>query len=176
MKDVIKHFFPLTLTILCAIFAIHIFLYSFTDIGNIFSDVTQQHLSSSVIEQINAKPESPIPTPKYIGKTLHVGTPTAFDDLFVLELADHTITTVEDLPNTALYLVDVTSSNGVSLLTELSSSDIDNMEEIPSAVIYDKENRLLYFYRSGVYTLHIRLYFNHQSGVLFECQIPVEAR
>ena len=77
---------------------------------------------------------------------------------------------------TALYLVDVKASNNSSVLTRLSTESIKSLDQLPSAAIYDSEQHRLYFHNSGIYTLLIRLYYDHRPGILFECQIPVEAR
>lgn len=182
MKEVIKHYFPLILTVLCAMYGLLIFFHGFTnsqngifsDIGTYFSDGTQKDNLTYVANQMGAQEKAPLPTPKYIGNTITVGEAVSFDKLFTLEFTDGTLSTVEETPTAALYLVDVTHSNGTSVLMKLSSADVENLEELSTAAVYDTDNRLLYFHSSGIYTLYIRLYFNYQSGVLFQCQIPVE--
>lgn len=184
MKETIKHYFPLILTMLCAVFAIHILFRGFTnsshgiftDIGGYFSNYVQKDNLISIAEQIEAQAKTPLPTPKYIGKTLTVGEANSFDDLFALEQSDGSLVSISDLPTAALYLVDVKYSTGTSALTKFSSTDVENLEEIPSAAVYDTEKHLLYFHSSGIYTLYIRLYYDYRPGILFQCQVPVEVR
>lgn len=176
MKETIKHYFPLLLTALCAVFSISFLFSSFSDVGYSFSNITQKDYVTSVAKQAEAQLNAPFPTPKYIGNTLNVGDAYSFENLFLLEFSDGTTTKIKEQSGTSLYLVDIKLHNDDSVLTELSSADIDHLEMIPSAVIYDTENHLLYFHNHGIYKFYIRLYYNHRPGVLFECLVPVETR
>lgn len=182
MKETIKHYFPLILTVLSAICAIQIFFHGsgnsqngiFTDIGTYFSNGMQKNNFTSVAGQVESQKQTPLPTPKYVGNTRIVGEANTFEELFVLQFSDGTLSTIDESATAALYLLDIKNSNDTSVLTKLRSADIDNLEEVPSSVIYDTEKQLLYFHQGGIYKLYIRLYFDHRPGVLYECQIPVE--
>ena len=176
MKESIKHFFPLILTILCTLSGIYLLLYSFSNIGNAFSNLSQKHPSTSIAEKLASQQNTSFPNLIYVGKTLTVGKPNLLSDLFSIKTSADTSSARSTHTDTKLYLVDAKSAKGTSLLTTLSSSEIENMEEIPSAVIYDPNEQLVYFYKSGIYTLSLRLYYGPHAGVLFECQIPVEVR
>lgn len=173
MNETIKQFFPLVLAILCTLCVMILFFYGFSnhshglffDIGSGFSNLKQKDFTTHISEEMNAQQE-PLPTLTYVGKTLTTGNAYPFLDLFQIESST----------DTALYLFDVTSANGTSLLTTLSSSDIEHLEELPSPAVYDSDKGLLYFYQNGIYTLSLRLYHNHRPSVLYECQIPVETR
>ena len=177
MKESIKQFFPLILTALCALSGIS-FLFQgfFFDMGTAFSDMKQKNTTSMVAEELEAQTEEPFPALTYVGNTRTVGETNSLEDLFLLQTSTGETLALSNTANTALYLVDVKSPQGTSLLTTLSTSEIENLEEISSRVIYDADKKQLYFYQSGIYTLCIRLYYNHRPGVLFECQIPVEMR
>lgn len=184
MKEIIKHYFPFILTVLCAVCALSIFFYGFTDsqngiftdIGTYFSNETQKNHLTAVASQVEALEKAPLPTLIYNGNTLLVGEPHTWNELFTLHFSDGTISKLEEQATAALYLIDVAVSDGSSVLTRLSSAEIDSLEELPSAAIYDIEKQLLYFHKSGIYTLRIRFYFDYRPGVLFECQVPVEVR
>ncbi len=175
MKESIKQIFPLILTALCALFGISI-LYQVFDIGTAFSNIRQKNNTTTISDKLEAQEKDPFPSLLYIGKTLTTGSAYVLSDLFLIKTDLDTQSIPVSSPNIALYLIDVTSENGKSLLTTLSSSDIENLEELPSSVIYDSDKHLLYFLKNGIYTLHVRLYYNNRPGVLFECQIPVEMR
>lgn len=182
MKKTIKHFFPLILTALCALFGLSILFHGFsnspngifTEIGGYFLNHTQTDNLTLVAKQVETEEKRPLPIPQYIGGTLTVGEANAFDSLFTLKFPNGTITSIDAESTTALYLLDVTYSNASSALMKLSEEDINALDELPSAAIYDTDNRLLYFNKGGIYTLYMRLYFDYRPGVLFECQVPVE--
>jgi len=166
MKETIKHYFPLVLTVLCTIFATYILFHSFSAIGKIFSNITLKNNQTLVSQQLEESSGISLPAPKYIGGTLTTEEPIVFHDLFSIGASEES----------AIYLVDIKKNGNTSVLTSLSTSNIDKLEDIPSAAIYDKEKQLLYFYSSGIYTFYIRLYYKHYPGILFECQVPVEMR
>ncbi|MBR2045127.1 MAG: hypothetical protein IJ958_03205 [Agathobacter sp.] len=166
MKETIKHYFPLVLTVLGAIYAIYIIFHSIAEIGLIFENASQKDNKTYIAQTLATQLEEDFPTPTYIGNSLIVGEGYVFETLFELD-TDST---------TALYLVDVKASNNSSVLTRLSTKSIKSLDQLPSAAIYDSEQHRLYFHNSGIYTLLIRLYYDHRPGILFECQIPVEAR
>ena len=171
MKQFIKQYFPLILTVLGACFAIQIFFHGFgtlpsnifTHMGSSFSTLNQKDNLSTVAQKMEAQPDVPLPSLLYTGKTLILGEAVCFPDLF--PLSD---------PSAAVYLNDIKNQNGISVLTILTSDEIDNLEELPSEVIYDKEQQLLYFHNSGIYQISLRLFLEGKDGILFECSIPVE--
>lgn len=184
MKRTITHLFPLLLTLLCTIFAVFLLLGQTSDsanglfdkIGTHFENLSQKDNVSSVAENVEALEKVPLPTPAYTGGSLLVGDIHAFTDLFTLKFSDGTTSTLQETPNTALYLMDVTTDTGTPVLTKLSDFEQENSEEIPSAAVYDTRNHLLSFHQSGTYTLTMQLYFDHRPGVFFTCRIPVETR
>lgn len=182
MKESLKHFFPLILTILCTLFGITILFKGFHtygvffDIGSPFSRLEQNHPSTTIANQLDSLENDAIPSLVYIGNALTIGNANSLSDLFVLKTVTGELSSFQNLSNAALYLVDIKSAKGFSILTRLSSAEINELEELPSVAIYDRDKSLLYFHQSGIYTLYLRLYYNQQPGVLFECRIPVETR
>lgn len=182
MNESLKHFFPLILTILCTLFGITILFKGFHtyglfyDIGSSFSSMEQNSSSTTIADQLDSLENNAIPSLVYIGNTLTIGDANSLSDLFVLKTVTEELSSFQNLSNAALYLVDIKSPRGFSILTKLSSTEINELEELPSAAIYDRDNSLLYFHQSGIYTLYLRLYYNHQPGILYECRIPVETR
>lgn len=182
MKEIIKHYFPLTLTALSVIFASLLFFHGFDNssqgffsyIGSSFQTIEQNEIYSTVAQENLGHALTPMPLPIYEGNALVVGNTYDFDSFFKLKFSNGELLSTTELPHTALYLVDIIHTNGSSVLSLLSSDEIASLEEIPSPAIYDKENHQLSFHRSGVYTLITRLYYNQRPGVLFECTIPVE--
>ena len=176
MKETIKLYFPLALTALCAVFAISILFAKHSSLQEMLSKLTSPDYSSTVANELYQLTSGPLPTLKYTATTLTVGDANHFKELFSRVFSDGNETPFHTYQNAALYLVDVKNSSGTSILTKLSTPEIDALESLPSAAIYDTEKQLLYFHKSGSYTLYIRFYFEDRSGILYECQIPVETR
>jgi hypothetical protein len=156
--------------------AISILFFNTNSIGEILSKQTQKNYSTSITEQIDALNNEPIPTLHYTSQVLTVGDANMLEQLFSLKYADGEIKNLADISEASLYLVDIKRDNNTSVLTKLSSAAIDALDTFPSMAIYDTEQNILYFQDSGIYTFYIRLYFRHHSGILYECQIPVETR
>ena len=175
MKEPIKHFFPLVLAVLCTTCGITLLFHTF-DVGTAFSNLKQNTGTTSIAEHLNPLEKEPFPTLIYVGTNVTVGDANRLSDLFQLKTATGTLSALDAVDDTALYLIDVKSETGTSLLTTMSTTDIQNLEELPSRAIYDSDKQLLYFHQSGIYTLCVRFYYNHRPGVLFECRIPVETR
>lgn len=184
MKTSIKQFFPLALTVLCMVTGIMILFHGFQthahgiyfDIGTTFSEITQNTHTSLIAEELIQSEKEDLPTLIYVGGSLSIGEAYALPNLFLLQNAAGTISTLDTLNNTALYLIDIKGETQNSVLTILSTFDLEQLEELPSKAIYDPETQFLYFHQSGIYTLYVRLYFDSRPGVLYQCKIPVETR
>ena len=176
MKETIKHYFPLILSVLCATYAIYTIFHSLTEIGQAFETMSQKNHKSFVAQTIASQIEEEIPTPLYIEQSLIVGEEYFLEDLFELEFSNGSLIPFGADSDIALYLIDIKNANHTSILTKLSTENITSLNTIPSSAIYNTDKKLLYFYSSGIYTLYIRLYYHHHPGVLFECHIPVEVR
>ncbi len=182
MQEIMKHYFPLILAALSAVFALFLFFYGFNNssqgifsyIGGSFQIPEQKEIYSMVALEISEQSLAPMPIPIYEADTLTVGNTYDFDCFFKLKFSNGELFSTTEIPHAALYLVDVISMSGASALSCLSSEEIASLEEIPSPAIYDKENHQLSFHQSGVYTLITHLHYDHRPGVLFECSIPVE--
>lgn len=182
MVNMIKHYFPFILAVFCTIFAIQIFFHGFaaspydlyTSLGTIFSDTKQADNSSSIAQKMEAHPKVPLPSIQYVGKTLMTGDPVHFQELFTLTFSDGMVVSPTSITHAALYLDDIKNSKGNSVLTQLTSLEIANLEEVPTAAIYDTEQDLLYFHNSGIYKIILRLFVEGEDGIVFECNIPVE--
>lgn len=182
MKNVIKHYFPLIISVLGALFAFQIFFHGvaelpsdlFTAIGRTFTDLKQKDNLSTIAQKEEAQPKVPLPSILYTGRTLTIGNAFYLQDLFTLSFSDGTIVSPNARTDAALYLNDIRNLAGESVLTSLSSFEIENLEELPSPVVYDTEQQLLHFHQSGIYQLSLRLFLEGEDGVLFTCSIPVE--
>lgn len=176
MKNILKLYFPLILTVLCTTFAIGFLFRAIPLFSSAFSDMTQTDTFTSVAEELETLPKSPLPTLKYVGNSLTVGDAIAFEPLFLLQFADGTTAYMQNNKQTAIYLFDVTSQNGSSVLSRFSADETLSLEELPSEAVYDNENHILYFRNSGIYTFYIHFYYDYHAGILYECQVPVEVR
>lgn len=172
MKEFIKPLFAIALSAICAFFALHI-LFGVSDVINpIFENGESRFSLLSPDLQPSSNQETP--SLKYIGGSLTVGTPVNFPSLFQLTYPDGTVTSANDDAHTEFYLLDITNATGGSVITILNSSEEIDIEEISSAAVYNKQNAQLAFHNSGIYTACLRVYFENQPGVLYECSIPVE--
>lgn len=176
MKDVIKHYFPLLLTVLCSTFAISLLFQSITQFSSAFSNVTETDNLTFVAKEIESKPKVPLPSLHYIGNSLTVGDSIALEDLFMMHFLDGTTAHLRNTKQAAVYLLDIKSQNGTSVLSRFSSDEIYNMDELPSMAVYDTQQHVLYFRNSGIYTFYIRFYYDSYAGILYECEVPVEVR
>lgn len=98
----------------------------------------------------------------------------AIIDMFEVEYEDGTRIPLSEDDNTSIYLVDVRDSANNILVEKLTTEDIEVLEEIPAAFVYDKEQHILYFHQSGTFQVFIRVYTGSSQGVLYEFTIPVE--
>ena len=182
MKNVLKYYFPLLLTVLCVFFILQILFWNisepsanmFTSIGERLGNIKQTDNTTMVAKKEGAKPQTPLPSITYSGGTLTSGTAVSFPKLFTLTYADGSTASPAASTTAAVYLSDIRNTEQTPVLTRLSSKEIQTLEELPSAVVYDTDRQLLYFYQNGIYSLSLQFFVDGEDGVYFACQIPVE--
>lgn len=182
MKNILKLYFPLILTVLSVFFILQFLFHGLADtssnlfvaIGNNYTDAKQKDNRSLVAQKEGAQPKAPLPSIAYTGGTLITGEDFSFPKLFTLTYFDGTVLSLDAATTAAIYLKDIRNKENDSVLTRLTSMEIKDLEELPSPSVYDTDKQLLYFYQNGIYHLTLQLFIDGEDGIYFTCNIPVE--
>jgi len=180
MKDIIKNYVILVFSALFAIFCINYVWNPVTgtalreEIGNIFENVKEKDRTSESNLLLKEMLNVPIPSVKYIGGTKMIGDSILFKEMFQVSLEgnNYKLGTQED--GFYIYFEDIQDKNGNSVVTYLNLEDIEILEEIPTAFIFDKEQGVLYFHKSGIFVMYVKIYTIDGNSTIYECIIPVE--
>ena len=174
MKELIKHYI---VAVSLALFTIFCIRYLITDsvngIGSIFENVnTKQQKSNShlLLKEITEE----TPNVKYIGGTKQVGDVVIFKELFEVGISGGNYQSGIKEEGFSLYFEDIQNQYGDSMVTYLNTEEIEVLEEIPSAFIFDIEQQQLYFYKSGTFLMYIKVYTENGSSTIYSFTIPVE--
>lgn len=182
MKNIVKILFAFVITGIAVIFAIgYMFDGSiaggnglFQGIGNILSVSTSNRTNTLPELQENMTIKA-APEVVYIGAARQVGESVQFKSMFTVKTENGEKNgTVED--DFAIYLSDIRSRADVSVIEFLTTEQIEALEEIPSAFIYDEETDTLYCFKSGVYTVYIKVYGSNGTQEEYEFLLPVEVQ
>lgn len=181
MKTPIKHLFPIVMAAMGLFFAAVVLFKGllgtdkgiYTDIGTGLTEATEMELINSVSDR-NQESEIEIPAIKYIGGARTVGEEINFKKLFQFTYEDGMVISGTDEAYITMYLNDIKDASGNSVCEKFSTADIDAMEEIPSAFILDQEQNILYFHKSGIFKVLIKVYYDATTDVLYEFTMPVE--
>lgn len=183
MKDTLKHFFALLVIIPVVMFAIY-FLYTgnvgnghglFAGIGNLLEGAVTGGDTDPALPDAGAVTGTDAPLLKYSASTQEIDSSIRFKSLFtvITENGEKNGTTEDDF---AIYLSDVRNSADVSVVEFLTSEEMDELEEIPAPFIYDEESDMLYCYKSGVFTVLVKVYGANGAQAVYEFLLPVEAQ
>ena len=185
IKDIVKQFYPLLIMLGCISFVLWIFFSAevfggegvFLGTGNVFSPMLEtDELKNDGLDYVGSFASGYVPVVKYMGGAQVVGTSMSFKDMFSVKNASGNFVSGSTEDDFAIYLLDIKGQAGNSVLTRLSSEFIGQMQEIPSPFVYDREQGILYFYGSGIYTVQVKIYGNSGSQSTYEFQLPVEVR
>lgn len=180
MKKIIRDIVLMILAVIGVLFAVVVIFGNrneksmFESIGDGMGTVSQKAYTSDIATELEENKYVEIPTIHYIGGSRTVGDEVYLADMFEIEYADGTIVPASSDDKTAIYLVDIRDSLNNIIIENLTTEQIESLEEIPAAFVFDKEQSILYFHKSGVFTVYIKVYTESQSGVLCEFMIPVE--
>ncbi|MBQ2706291.1 MAG: hypothetical protein IJF60_05680 [Agathobacter sp.] len=183
MKDMIKQFYSLLILVACVIFVISVFFVSpmlggkgtFGGMGAIFGPMLDTpEIKTEGLESIDKTESNYSPVIKYNSGAHEVGTYAIFKELLLVQKKDGSFVSGSIKDEFTLYLIDIKNQYGESVLVKLSHEDVENLEEIPAAFVYDKDTDTLYFYSSGVYTVQFKIYNQSGGQKSFEFSIPVE--
>ena len=183
IKDIVKQFYPLLVLMLSVSFVVWIFFSNglagkqniFQATGNVYESMLDEEKKiNDGLNYMPAEDNAIAPTIEYTQGAQEVGTQVIFKDMFTVTMADGSTKAASEEDGFAIYLRDIKSKDGNSVLQNLTTDAIEKLEEIPAAFVYDKELDTLYFYGSGVYIVELKIYGS--SGVVeyYEFKLPVE--
>lgn len=179
MNKPLKHIFSILVIVPLVLFSAYL-LYGKNQNGDIqifesFGTVLEAsgEEEAPAADVMPGNPEAPVI--KYNQGTHTVGSSTRFKAMFTVVTQNGTKNgTVED--DFSLYLSDVRNPADLSVVEFLTTGQIDALEEIPAAFLYDKEQDILHFHQSGIYTVMVNVYGADGSMAQYEFSIPVEAK
>ena len=138
--------------------------------GTVKSDMPVSEVHKKIEDVISVE----IPQIHYIGDTRTVGDMVEITELFEIEYEDGTVVLAKEDEKGSITLSDIKDTSDNTALTKLATEDVDALEDIPTAFVYDKEQHILYCHRSGVYKVYVKYYSGSANGVLYEFMLPVE--
>lgn len=175
MKKVLSYVFSVLAIVPIVIFSIgFLFNDNFNRYGELLDVVDSTEKTGVEIDLNEEIGNANAPTLEYMQGPQEVGNCFVFKS--VLQVTTETGIkngTVED--DFAIYLSDIKSGAGTSVVEFLSKEQIESLEEIPAAFLYDQENDMLYCYKSGAYKVIIKVYGSNGTQVEYEFILPVEA-
>lgn len=143
-------------------------------IGSIFENVEDENGKSNSHLLLKEVLEEEVPNVRYIGGTRNVGDLVHFKELIEVCLSggNYQLGTVEE--GFYVYFEDIRDNYGNSIVTYLDTEEIEALEEIPTAFIFDKKREELHFHKSGTFLMYINVYTENRSCTTYECKLPVE--
>ena len=180
MKELIKNYIIIAFLVMLVLFCIRYVLANPTrnellkSIGSIFEDVEEGTGKSNSHLLLKDVIEEETPKVKYIGGTRNVGELIHFKELIAVCLSgeNYQVGTVEE--GFYVYFEDIRDNYGNSIVTYLDTEEIEALEEIPTAFIFDKKREELHFHKSGTFLMYINVYTETGSCITYECKLPVE--
>lgn len=183
MKNLINENFLIILAAIGLIFLVTVYFVGlgneggiFTSLGSGVESTTQESYITDIAPELEGAVTTEIPTIHYSGGARTVGDVIELKNLFDVEYEDGTTVKLSEATNLKVVLKDVRDKEDNLVVTKLSTEDIEALEEIPTAFIFDKEQNLLYFHKSGIFTVYIKIYSGTGNGILYQFSIPVEVR
>ena len=184
IKDLIKGFYPLMIAGACVAFVIGIFFSSplngktgvFEGVGSIYIPIVNTTpVQNEGLHFEGNSISGDVPVLKYNHGAASSGEGLVFKDLFQVPKSNGTYVngSVED--DFAIYLMDIRTMDGNSVLEVLSSAEIEDLEEVPAAFVYDREQDILHIFGSGTYVVYVKIYGSSGGQVVYEFKLPVEA-
>ena len=180
MKEIIKNYFALAISALFFIFCMNYIFSSAlgdelrTQIGSIFRNIEKEDIKSQSHLLLEEMLTATAPKVKYVGGTKNVGDVVAFKELIEVCLIEDFYQLGIEEDGFYIYFQDIFDKSGYSVVTYLNEDEIDALEEIPTAFIFDKERQSLFFYKSGIFVMSIKIYTDDGISSTYEFSIPVE--
>ena len=183
LNVIIKIMFELLIMAGCMILVIKVFFFSETDYGTGLWGKTGTTLSPIVedgllvnegMDDLYGYISDYIPIVRYNEGTLLQGDFVEFKSLLSVELEDGSVVNGSAENGFVLYLLDIQTKMGNSVLEKMSTDELAATEEIPNTFVYDKELDMLYIFGSGTFTVLVRIYSDAGGSQLYQFKLPVE--
>lgn len=184
IKDIIKQFYPLLIMFSCLFFVIYIFFSAgedsaagvFENAGAAYHSMLEDDdLKNEGLSYIGDASDGYVPLIKYHSKAKEVGDCVNFKSLFLVQKKDGSFVNGALEDDFAIYLLDIKNEAGNSVLMRMSSEELEGLEEIPAAFIYDEEQAFLHMFESGNYIVYLKIYGHSGGFQMYEFKLPVEA-
>ena len=183
LRETIKTHFELLNMTGCLLLVIGIFFSPelkygmgiFGVVGNIFFPLLEKEaIVSQGMDYLQGITDDYIPTIYYNRGSFRQGDSVEFKSMISVKKQDGTIVNGSMEDGFALYLVDIRTTAGNSVLEKMSTDTLANLEEIPATFVYDKEMDMLYIFGSGNFTVFVKIYSDTGSAETYEFQLPIE--
>lgn len=162
LKEILKQLFLIIITAACVCFVLYV-LFSgniagetgiFKGVGNIYSSMlSEDEIRSDGISYIENLGEQTAPKLEYISGAQTAGRNVIFKSLFLVTLDDGVPKSGTEEDGFAIYLKDICDTSGNSVVSFFKTDEIEGMDEVSSSFIYDTEQDILYFHKSGTFTV-----------------------
>lgn len=183
LKDMIRQCYPLLVLCSCVLFVVHMFFGAnlgngkgiFERMGTLYTGILEEPpLEYGGLKHLETSNGGCLKSIHYNEGTRKVNDCIKFRSLFQVELQKDFQADMEQEYQVAIYLEDIKNLGESSVLERLTAEEIDRLEEIPAAFIYEEESDLLYFFRSGVFLVQIKVYGIDGSMERYEFYLPVD--
>lgn len=184
LKSMIRQFYHVLFLSLCLLFLLQ-FLFGertedardiFTAGARIYDFMLEDEaLQCNGLSYIEKEVSDEVPEVIYTAGAQRAGTNLVFKSILYVKKADGTVVSGMTEDDFAIYLLDIKTIEGESVLETLSTSEIENLGEIPAPFIYDKATDCLYLYSGGVYLVQVKIYGSGGGQTVYEFRLPVES-
>ncbi|MBQ8519467.1 MAG: hypothetical protein IJ455_07710 [Agathobacter sp.] len=183
IKNIVKQFYPLVIMLSCVSFVIWMFFSDglrgkksvFEGAGEIFAPAFDTGVvKNNALSYVGDSVSGYVPVIAYTGGTQTAGTYITLKSMFDVILEDGTIVKGSTEDGFAIYLMDIKNTADNSVLLFWTAEDIAEMEEIPAAFVYEKEQDILYCFKSGIYTVYVKIYGTDGGEETYVFSLPVE--
>lgn len=184
LKSMIRQFYHLLLLSLCLLFLLQIFFGEgmegerdiFTAVAHVYDPmIKNEMLQCNGLSYIENEVSDEVPEVIYAAGAQQAGTNLVFKSTLNVRKADGTVVSGMTEDDFAIYLLDIKTIEGESVLETLSTSEIENLGEIAAPFIYDKATDCLYLYSGGVYLVQVKIYGSGGGQTVYEFRLPVES-
>lgn len=182
-KSIVRQFFYVLLLSSCFLFVLQMFFQEriegkrdiFTAVAKVYDPMIYgKAIQCNGLSYLEKDVVSDMPEVLYTSGVKQAGMNLIFKSLLSVKRTDGTVVGGTEEDDFSIYLMDIKTRKGESVLETLSTSEIENLEEIPAPFIYDETTDRLYLYSGGVYLVQVKIYGSGGGQAIYEFLLPVE--